>query len=278
MSRRELFELMLSGGPSERLYRRVRPEIDRLPWGEPLGVRVTKAERLAARREWTVAALQEYRAASAQAAVLAALVRARVPLDLSALAARFPCDELAHAEICARVANELGGGAPVSFDPVQAFARPVARDRPPLVAACVLVARLYGVGEGWSFGFLDGLRRDAQVPLLRAVWRALARDEAVHARFAWMFFEWARTELDEGAWLEVQAAARAGVVVLVQGWRNAAALPRESFSAIGPLGRGGHTAYLERAHRALQENVIEPFSRFGIDAAPDPDLTSQEGL
>lgn len=268
MSPNELFELTLSGGPSERLYRRKRPEVLGLPWGNPLGVRVTRGQRIAARRQWTLAALQEYRSAAAQSAVLASLVRARVPLDLSATAARFPVDELAHAEICARVANELGGGAPVSFDPEQVFAVPETSARTPLAEAAVRVACLYGVGEGWSYGFLDGLRRETRVPLLRAVWSALVRDEVVHARFAWMFLEWARPEMGAADWLEVQAAAQASAASIAAGWRSVEALPADCFSSVSPLGAGGHAAYLARAERALRESVIERFARVGIDAAP----------
>jgi hypothetical protein len=270
MSLRELFELTLSGGPSERLYRRKRPEVLGLPWGKPLGVRVTPGQRIAARQQWTLAALQEYRSASAQSAVLASLVRARVPLDFSAVAARFPVDELAHAEICARVANELGGGAPVSFDPEQVFAVPETSARTPLVDAAVRVACLYGVGEGWSYGFLDGLRREARAPLLRAVWSALVRDEVVHARFAWMFLEWARREMGDDDWLEVQAAAKASVASIAAGWRNVEALPADCFSPVSPLGAGGHAAYLARAERALCASVVERFAQVGINVAPQP--------
>src|SRR3954468_9267167 len=105
MRKPALFELSLSGGASERAYRRARPDILRMRWDAPLGVRVSSRERAAARQQWTIAALQEYQSACAQAAVLAALVAARVPIDFSVLASRFPADELAHAEICARTAN-----------------------------------------------------------------------------------------------------------------------------------------------------------------------------
>lgn len=117
-------------------------------YDEPLGVRATAGQPIAARQQWTIAALQEHQSAAAQSAVLLALVRARVPLDFSATAASFPADELAHAEICARVANTLGGGAPVSFAPAQVFATPAPNRDRPLLHATILVARIFGVGEG----------------------------------------------------------------------------------------------------------------------------------
>jgi hypothetical protein len=225
---------------------------------------MTAVERAEARRHWTIAALQEYRSAFAQSAALQALVAARVPLDLSVLASRFPIDELAHAEICARVANELGGGAPVAFEPAEVFVA-TKEATSPLLDATIQVARLYGVGEGWSFGYLDGLKRTTRVPLLRAVWSTLVRDEAVHARFAWTFLEWAREELSTTEWREVQSAVRVDVGALVTGWDTLARLPAAAFSEICPLGPGDHAAYVARARRALRKRVVEPFAKVGID-------------
>jgi len=195
--------------------------------------------------------------------VLAALVAARVPIDLSAMTTRFPADELVHAEICARTANALGGGAPVLFDPAQVFAR--ATTSTELVDAVVLVARLYGVGEGWSLGFLETLRRETRVPLLEAVWRVLVRDEAVHARFAWTFLEWAREEVSAAEWRRVADEAQSAVDAMVAGWKTLERLPAEAFNPISPLGDGDHTAYLVRASHALQKRVVAPFARLGID-------------
>lgn len=265
MSDTTTFELSLSGGVAEKLYRRARPDVMKLRWKTPLGVRVSKEERDAARQQWTIAALQEYKSACAQATVLASLVAARVPLDLSAMAARFPVDELVHAEVCARTANALGGGAPVVFDPAQVFAGSAPTTK--LLDVSGLVAQLFGVGEGWSLGFLEMLHHETRVPLLKSVWRVLVKDEAVHAKFAFTFLEWAREELDDDAasWEIVRAKAKESVAAMRAGWKTLASLPKEAFSPISPLGTGDHAAYLARANRALEKRVLAPFERVGID-------------
>ena len=51
-------------------------------------------------------------------ATLRALIEARAPLDLIALASRFPLDEMVHVELCARMAMELGGGTEILHDPL----------------------------------------------------------------------------------------------------------------------------------------------------------------
>ena len=72
---------------------------------------------LAARKAWTGAAFQEFRTGAACAATLEALIKARAPLDLIGLAARFPLDEMVHVEICSRIATELGGAIELIYDP-----------------------------------------------------------------------------------------------------------------------------------------------------------------
>src|SRR4051794_27855013 len=117
----ELFELEILGGAVERAYRRARPEIEALPWGTLEVSTVPKAEVLIARREWTATSLQEYASAANAALTLQAVLKARAPLDLTAMLARVPLDEIAHSELCARVAAELGGGTPLRYDRARVF-------------------------------------------------------------------------------------------------------------------------------------------------------------
>ncbi len=101
------------------------------------------------------------------------------------------------------------------------------------------------------------------------MWRALLRDEAMHARFAWVFLEWARTELDAEDWLEVESAVRTRVTETIAEWRSAAALAPASFSWVSPLGAGDAATYRRRAEAALLTFVVAPFARVGIHAGPE---------
>ena len=117
----QLFELSLLGGAAERRYRRLRPEVEAMPWGtlrDGLAARPPE-QILAARQVWTRAAFQEHRTGAACAKTLEALIAARAPLDLIAVATRFPLDEMAHVELCARLCAELGGGIPLLHDPLR---------------------------------------------------------------------------------------------------------------------------------------------------------------
>src|SRR5262245_58679870 len=114
MTSPELFELSLLGGSVERRYRRLRPEV-RLPWGTLDTSSYDRATLETAQRTWTLAAFQEQHSAAACAETLRALIAARAPLDLVAMASSFVLDEVVHVELCARVAMELGGAAPLWF-------------------------------------------------------------------------------------------------------------------------------------------------------------------
>jgi hypothetical protein len=74
------------------------------------------------------------------------MVLVRAPLDLVATASRFVLDELAHVEICARLAMELGGAAPLWHDPRKVIHEGNAR-LSPLLEAADLVVRNYCVEE-----------------------------------------------------------------------------------------------------------------------------------
>src|SRR6185436_18159651 len=128
----ELFELEMIGGRIERRYRKMRPEVEAMPWGTIDVSRVPEADLIAARSAWTLAAFQEHRTGVACAATLRALIEARAPLDLIAVASRFALDEMVHVELCARMAMELGGGTEVQHEP-GALILEAAPDWPPLV-------------------------------------------------------------------------------------------------------------------------------------------------
>src|SRR5206468_10330451 len=113
---------------------------------------------------------------------------------LVATATRFPLDELVHVELCARLAAELGGGAPLSHDPRELAPHPDP-SLPALLAAAELVVRVFCVGEAVSIPLLRGTSRAATHPLVKGVLDRIVRDEAAHGRFGWQFLDWAADRL-----------------------------------------------------------------------------------
>src|SRR5258706_5618708 len=162
----EAFELFMLGGATEKRYRKLRPEVEAMPWGTLDGTKFPEHLTLAARKSWTLAAYQEHRTGAACAETLQAMILARVPVDLIAVATRFPLDEMAHVEMCARLAVELGGGTHVEHDPKHLIPSP-AHDLPSLLRATDCVVRYFCVGEALSIPLLHGTWQAAKHPPLR---------------------------------------------------------------------------------------------------------------
>jgi hypothetical protein len=72
----ELFELEFSGDNVERRYRRMRTEVEAMPWGTFDTRGLPEAAVTLARKQWTSFAFQEHRTALACAATLRALSEA----------------------------------------------------------------------------------------------------------------------------------------------------------------------------------------------------------
>lgn len=256
--RREMFELEIHGGAVERQFRSRCPHIEQMPWGT-LDVSGLSAEELiAARRGWTDLALQEYGAAASLANMLRLLVRARVPIDLSAMLTSFPFEELVHTEICVRMAEELGGAALIEYPTEEVFPPPKTTESDsPLVEAANAVVWECCVGETLSHGILDFHRRQASQPLLEAVWGRLAKDEAAHARFGWIFMAWAKNMLTDAERKEVAAHADRAVSMVEGLHDKARQAPDEAFVDVGVFGACGRAAYLEQSQTILEEKVVK---------------------
>lgn len=257
----ELFELEMLGGPTERRYRRARPEVEALPWGT-LDPRLHDPGALEdARAHWTLAAFQEQRTGAACAETIRALLACRAPLDLVAVASRFPLDEIVHVEMCARVAEELGGGTPIRHDPRRLAPAPD-RDDPPLLQAAEMIVAAFCVGEAFSVPVLHGTWHAARHGLLRGVLGIIVRDEAAHGAFGWTFLDWAGDSLAPHR-DRLALIARLAIEEFTADHRKIARLPDTDIG--GDLGWMEPAAYLTLGRRSMAESVVRPLRARGID-------------
>ena len=270
----ELFELEMFGEGIEKRYRRMRPEVEAMPWGSLDTSAYPDDVVIAARRAWTGAAFQEHRTGAACAMTLRALIEVRAPVDLIAMACRFPLDEMVHVELCARLSMELGGGSEIRYDPRDLVYEPP-RELSPLLVATELVVHNFCVGEALSIPLLRGSAKAAQQPLTRAVLSRIVRDEALHGSFGWSYLEWASELLtaQDRAHLSLLAARSIyGVLRTWDGLKRDMALTGGKPKAHS-LGWMQTRSYLTLAARSLRRNVLEPLARHGIE--PEPYLGSE---
>lgn len=261
----ELFELSLMGGALERRYRRQRPEVEELPWSSLDPTQYPAEVVSVARSTWTEAAFQEHRTGAACAATLKALIAARAPLDLIALATRFPLDELVHVELCARLTQLLGGAAPLTHDPRALVLEPDPK-LPALLQAAELVVRNFCVGEAVSIPLLRGSWHAARQPLIKGILGRIARDEAAHGAFGWLFLEWADEKLSSADREHLSRQAALVIDNVVARW--AQVKPNDDARDQDRLGWMESHSYLDLARRSLVTAVLDPLKRFGIDPSP----------
>jgi hypothetical protein len=265
--RLELFELEMLGDSIERRYRQVRPDIDKLPWGT-LDMKAFPARAIrAARYMWTSGALQEHQTAAMHAITLRALIEARTPVDLTAVFSRFVLDEVTHADICARMAAEVGGGVAIRYDPDHVVVEPDRRWSP-MLRATDLILRVFCVGEAFSGAMLKVAVKHATRPLPRAALRRILRDEAAHGTMGYVFLDWALPRLaeDERAILPQRAAlAIDGIHKFCDGVKGRSEIPREEANALGWI---DNASFLAGAARAIETDILEPLRERSILTGP----------
>jgi hypothetical protein len=265
MAEREVFELEMLGEGVERRYRRLRPEIEAMPWGTFDTQGIPGPALVAARKAWTGAAFQEHRTGLACSAALRALFECRAPIDLIAMAARFPMDELAHVELCARMAMELGGGTEIQHDPDHLIVEADESLRP-LMRAADMIVRFFCVGEALSIPLLKGTWHAARHPLSRAVLGRIVRDEAAHGTFGFTFLDWALPSMTESERTHLGRAADRTIRAIRVQWERMRSRRVTGYDdAIGDaLGWMQTDAYLALATRSMDERVRRPLRERGI--------------
>jgi hypothetical protein len=257
MATLELFELELLGGVTEQRYREMRPEVEDMPWGTLDPTNMSEEVVLAARKAWTGAAFQEFRTGAACAATLQALIEARAPVDLIALAARFPLDEMVHVELCSRIAGELGGAVQMAYDP-QGMIGDIGVGCHPILKASHLVVAYFCVGEALSIPLLHGTWQATEHPLIKKVLRRIVLDEADHGTFGWTFLDWANAYLDDEERVELGKTADKFIGNIHHRWellRNNEAYDIHQEHALGWMESDD---YLVLAEKSLQRNVVNP--------------------
>ena len=240
------------------------------PWDSLNGEDYPEELRQRGRIGWTENALNEYCAAAAMGQLITALIEVKAPVDLIALASRFPSEEILHVILCARVAMRLGGGAPIVYDP-ESLAPPISRDLSPLQRANELVVRMCCVGEAFSFPMLRGSMQAATHPLTKAVLTRIVADERQHGLLGWRYLEWAQPRLDEDECLRLATIANETALEFTEFWERLQP-GIEAYEELDESGRKQYhdmgwmapSAYTELAQKTIREEVFGRLNDFGI--------------
>jgi hypothetical protein len=257
----QAFELSMLGGTIERRYNQQRARAD-LPWGALAEADLPADLRDEAREVWTRLAYIEYRSAAGMNAVTETLIAARAPLDLTAVASGFAADELGHAELCARVLGELGGAEPLYHQSRDLIWKKPSLRLHPRVRAADMVVRVFCVAEAFALPMAQVTAKlSAEIPLVGAVLHRIAKDEAAHASFGWIFLDWANEWLTAKHREHLRAAAQQ----TIDDYR--ALIRDRSDHDSATLGWLSDQDFRSVGERALENDVCAPLRLRGIAVA-----------
>jgi hypothetical protein len=114
------------------------------------------------------------------------------------------------------------------------------------------------VSESWAHQVLSGLWEAERDPLMRPLRGRIAKDEAAHGQFGWIFLDWLDPEPGDRALL-AQAAAKA-VRAVKANIEATIRRPEVDFGPLTPLGGLGKSGYIELANDAPQQRVLAPLA------------------
>lgn len=272
---REPFDLEWMGGVAEKYFRRIRPDVDELPWGtlDPTRYPIELVDR--ARVSWTEAAYNEYCTAVAFSEMLGALLAAKAPIDLIGMASDFMADEVLHVELTSRIAMELGGGAPYEIDFDGLGVHP-SLELSPLQRANQLVVHVCCVGEAFSLPMLASAYNSALHPLTKQVLQRIVHDEAPHGRFGFLYLDWVSDQLDAAERARLGGIAVDTIAQFAPLWQRLTSRVQDGITSEGysiehvrELGWTESSLYATRARRAIEEEVVAPLAKYGIELPAD---------
>jgi hypothetical protein len=196
----ELFDL--DRDPRRRFLDADRPTI---PWAQLDASVLDDEERELVRRAWAARVDAEYRSMVVFGELIARMPEAGVSLEASCAASRLLQDEARHTELCARVADALGGHPEARFD---ATSLRLDDDHPAHLFVARWTASMFCVGEAASVGLLQVLAARTTDPCAKVVVEILLRDELLHDRFGWALAAevFPRLSDDEREWLAADLA------------------------------------------------------------------------
>jgi len=253
---KSVFEIEWCGGAAEKHYRKLRPFGAELPWGTLDLAKYAPEVVERARVAWTSVAISEYRAAVALADVQSAMLVANAPLDLVGMAGDFVADETLHVELAARLAMELGGGAPIAVD--RESMKNARREGQTARQHCnELVMRVGCVAETLSGAVAVETLGVVEHPLVRAIVERIARDESRHTRLGFLYLEWAARAMDDAERERLGRVAADAIRRVSPVWRRAS-------SGAPELGWLQSEAFRERALRTIREDIVAPLESLGI--------------
>lgn len=259
------FTLEWLGGPAEYHFRKARPN-DEFDW-DSLNPADYPASFIAAARDvWMGVVVAEYAAIASFSAVVGAMTAARAPLDLIGMTADFLADEVRYVELASHLVMQLGG-APVRHVDPERLVPKLSIHLTPIQRSNELALRVGCIAEVFASATAVPMMRASTHPLVRSVYERILRDEARHARFGSLYFEWAANHLDHAEHVRLGLAAIDALNNFASLWRNKAPeVSQADWNGLQghDLGWFERARYVPLAKNAVQAEILPPLRDIGL--------------
>lgn len=155
-----------------------------------------------ARHQWAGRAVAEYMSTAQFAQLIHRLTLVGAPLELIGAASRLVTDECRHAELCAQMADVLGGrqGHEVTRRGLSLFEE----EDDPWLTIALTVLEVCCFGESLSIPMLESISLASSDPLPQAIAKIISTDEEYHARYGWEVLSWLCPKLNDTQRLQIQ--------------------------------------------------------------------------
>lgn len=140
------------------------------------------------RHQWAGRAVAEYHSTAQFAQLITRLTHLGAPVELIGAATRLITDECRHAELCARMADLLGGRG--DHHVPQRGLSLLEEEADPWLQIALSVLEVCCFGETLSIPMLESIEMVATDETPRAIARIIAADEEYHSRYGWEVMAW----------------------------------------------------------------------------------------
>lgn len=225
-----------------------------------------------AREEWSMRATAEYYSTAQFAQLLHRLCQVGAPVEMIGASTRLATDECRHAELCAKLADCVGGREGFDVDPDQLSLYDDTDDD--WLAVYRTILQVCGFGETISVPVLQAMHVVANDPVAEDVAEIIAADEGYHMNFGWEALEWMTPRLDDDQWQVVRESLPE---MFASFERVCAGSPDALRELAGDeltveqddepnLGMLSETQYAAIFYHCIEEDIIPRLEELGFDA------------
>jgi hypothetical protein len=208
----------------------------------------------------------EYGAVDAFARLASALARNGVPIDLVAAAAQIPADEIRHAEYALRMAS-LYTGETASVEMDRAVFDAPWQEPASMEGLDLMMLQLPTISETLAAALIDGCRRRATDPVVKALFSAITSDEVHHLRLGWYYFAWREPQWTRPERQRVADAAGEAVMQIEQQFWYGRDAPRGSKRAAAALGVLDSRTQRAVVRRVMEDELVPGLDSLGLGAS-----------